>query len=60
VRELSHFDIFEIGGVELAATAAQNFRRPRQRGWTVRKTIDCLIAAFCLQENHSLAHRDRD
>jgi hypothetical protein len=25
VRELSHFDIFEIGVVELAATAAQNF-----------------------------------
>jgi len=26
----------------------------------VRKTIDCLIATFCLHEQHSLLHRDRD
>ena len=32
----------------------------RQRGHTVRKTIDCLIATFCLEEGHSLLHRDRD
>jgi len=26
----------------------------------VRKTIDCLIATFCLVHQHSLLHRDRD
>jgi predicted nucleic acid-binding protein len=26
----------------------------------VRKTIDCLIATFCLQAGHQLLHRDRD
>jgi predicted nucleic acid-binding protein len=26
----------------------------------VRKTIDCLIATFCIREQHSLIHRDRD
>jgi len=26
----------------------------------VRKTIDCLIAMFCIGEQHSLLHRDRD
>jgi predicted nucleic acid-binding protein len=30
------------------------------RGHTVRRTIDCLIATFCLAEGHSLLHRDRD
>ena len=32
----------------------------RQHGHTVRKTIDCLIATFCLLQGHSLLHRDRD
>ncbi len=32
----------------------------RQRGYTVRKTIDCWIATFCIRERHSLLHRDRD
>ena len=59
-EELSHFEIFEPGGVELAIAAARNFRKLRQRGLTVRKTIDCLIATFCLRERHLLLHRDRD
>ena len=59
-EELSHFEIFEPGGVELAIAAAQNFRKLRQRGLKVRKMIDCLIATFCLRERHLLLHRDRD
>lgn len=59
-RALRRFEIFETGSVELAVAAARNFRRLRQRGHTVRKTIDCLIATFCLQGRHSLLHRDRD
>jgi predicted nucleic acid-binding protein len=61
VREaLSQFEVFETGGVELAVAAARNFRTLRQRGLTVRKTIGCLIATFCLRERHLLLHRDRD
>jgi predicted nucleic acid-binding protein len=60
LRELRKFEIFEIGGEELAIEAARNFRSLRQRGHTVRKTIDCLIATFCLRQGHSLLHRDRD
>ena len=45
---------------ELAIQAVRNFRSLRQRGRTVRKTIDCLIATFCLRHGHSLLHRDRD
>jgi len=32
----------------------------RSRGRTVRKTIDCLIAPFCLLHRHALLHCDRD
>jgi predicted nucleic acid-binding protein len=59
-RELSRFDIFPTGGKELAVASAQNYRLLRIRGCTIRKTIDCLIASFCLSEGHSLLHRDRD
>jgi predicted nucleic acid-binding protein len=58
--ELSNFEIFPTGGVELAVAAAKNYRTLRSRGTTVRKTIDCLIATFCLTEGYSLLHRDRD
>ncbi len=59
-RTLEIFQVFELGGIDLAVAAAQNYRRLRQSGFTVRKTIDCLIATFCLEAGHSLLHRDRD
>jgi predicted nucleic acid-binding protein len=58
--DLMKFQIFETGGNDLAIAAAQNYRELRQRGYTVHKTIDCLIATFCLQARHELLHRDRD
>jgi predicted nucleic acid-binding protein len=60
LRELRRFEVFETGGAELAIAAARNFRRLRQRGYTVRKTIDCWIATFCIRDGHALLHRDRD
>ena len=60
LREFRRFEIFALGGEELAIAAARNYRKLRQRGHTVRKTIDCWIATFCIQERHSLLHRDRD
>lgn len=59
-RQLLKLQLFETGGVELARDAARNYRALRSRGHTVRKTIDCLIATFCIREQHSLLHRDRD
>lgn len=53
-------EVFETGSVALAREAAHNYRTLRRRGHTVRKTIDCLIATFCLRGQHSLLHRDRD
>jgi predicted nucleic acid-binding protein len=54
LRQLRKFEVFETGGEELAIGTR------RRRGRTVRKTIDCLIATFCLRYGHSLLRRDRD
>jgi len=58
--DLLQFHVFQAGGTELAILAAQNCQILRARGHTVRKTIDCLIATFCLEAGHELLHRDRD
>jgi predicted nucleic acid-binding protein len=58
--DLLQFHVFHAGGTELAIVAAQNYQILRARGHTVRKTIDCLIATFCLAAGHELLHRDRD
>jgi predicted nucleic acid-binding protein len=59
-RRLLNLQVFDTGGVAVAREAARNYRALRSRGHTVRKTIDCLIATFCLLGQHSLLHRDRD
>jgi predicted nucleic acid-binding protein len=57
---LSSLPIFPSGGREIALDAAINYRLLRAKGLTVRKTIDCFIATFCLTEGYSLLHQDRD
>ncbi len=57
---LSHFSIHAAGGAELAVASAAHYRSLRRRGVTIRSTIDCLIATFCIREGHSLLHNDRD
>jgi predicted nucleic acid-binding protein len=61
VREyLLNFQVFGFGGIAMATAAAQNYRTLRKRGVTVRKPMDCLIATFCILEDHDLLHRDGD
>jgi predicted nucleic acid-binding protein len=59
-QDLLKFQVFETGGIDLAVAAAENYRKLRERGRTVRRTIDCLIATFCIEGGHALLHRDRD
>ena len=44
----------------LAIQSARNYRFLRQKGVTVRKTIDSLIATFCIENDHQLLHNDSD
>jgi predicted nucleic acid-binding protein len=52
--------VVEIGGLEIAIRAAENFRALRRRGVTVRKTIDTAIATRCIESGYDLLHSDRD
>jgi predicted nucleic acid-binding protein len=52
--------VVEMVGHANAVAAAANYRALRQRGITVRGTIDCLIATFCIEGGHRLLHNDRD
>ena len=44
----------------LALQSADNFRFLRQQGITVRKTIDVIIATFCIKQNLPLLYADKD
>ena len=57
---LSKFEQAGMLNYHIAQQSAQNYRTLRKKGITVRKTIDCIIATFCIEENHSLVHRDSD
>lgn len=60
LKELKRLEVFATGGIDLAVAAARNYRLLRRKGRTVRKTLDCLIATFCLLDGHTLLHCDRD
>ena len=45
---------------DLAVRCARNYRQLRKAGITVRKTVDCFIATYCIENNIELLHCDRD
>jgi len=50
----------QLGGDEIAIKSAENYRKLRKKGITVRKTIDVIIGTFCIFENIPLLHDDKD
>jgi len=59
-RALSKYIQVEMVNPELALQSARNYRLLRRKGITVRKTIDSLIATYCLENEHDLLHHDND
>lgn len=59
-RNLRQFPIASMISDSLAVQAARNYRQLRDRGVTVRKTIDMIIGTFCIEQGHELLHDDRD
>ena len=57
---LDSLEVAELGGKEVAIQAAKNFRTLRALGFTVRKTIDTIIATRCIEAGYTLLHSDRD
>lgn len=47
-------------GQSIALESAMNYRYLRKKGVTVRKTIDVIIGTFCIYNQITLLHCDRD
>ena len=57
---LSALPFRQMGGYNVAVYSAQNYRKLRKAGIAVRKTIDVIIATFCIIEGFTLLHDDHD
>ena len=60
LKLLEGLDVVPLGGQAVAVQAARHFRALREKGITVRKTIDCIIATRCIMDGMTLLHSDRD
>jgi len=56
---MDSLEYYDFVGSEIAINAAQNFRKLIKNGITIRKTIDVLIATFCIEYGFELLHNDR-
>ncbi|HEY5647896.1 MAG TPA: PIN domain nuclease, partial [Nitrospiria bacterium] len=59
-RRLLAFPVYQPEGVSTYLHAADIYRHCRKKGKTVRKTVDCIIAAVAIENNLRLLHNDRD
>jgi len=57
---LLEFPIWRPKGIETYIRAAQFYRDCRKKGKTVRKTVDCIIATICMENDLTLLHKDSD
>ena len=59
-KTLETFELVALGGADVALQAAKNFRTLKAMGFTVRKTIDTIIATRCIESGYALLHADHD
>ena len=59
-RRLGRLELIDLAGEHVAVEAAQNYRKLRDLGITVRGTVDVVIATRCIVSGHQLLHSDRD
>lgn len=52
--------LLELHGAGDARRAASMYRKARAAGHTIRRTLDCLIAAVCVREDAAILHADVD
>ncbi len=52
--------IVNMLNTSIALRSAANFRTLRKKGVTVRKTIDTIIATYCIENSLALLYSDKD
>lgn len=60
LKVLDAFRFETTSGRDVAVQAARNFVYLRSLGFTVRKTVDTIIATKCIMSGFELLHNDRD
>jgi predicted nucleic acid-binding protein len=60
VLPITRMEVIKLGGEDQAIKAAKNYRTLRKLGFTIRKTIDTLIATRCIEDGYTLLHDDGD
>ncbi|HVZ85244.1 MAG TPA: PIN domain nuclease [Terracidiphilus sp.] len=59
-EQFQSMPVFQSVTSALAIQSARNYRALRSLGVTVRGTVDCLLATFCIEYGHRLLHCDAD
>ncbi len=59
-RLFASLEFVVLGGDDVAVAAADNYRKLRSLGFTVRGTIDVVLATRCIVSGYQLLHSDRD
>lgn len=57
---LEEFELVQMTNVDLAIKSANNYWFLRNQGLTIRKTMDCLIATYCIESKLPLLYEDGD
>lgn len=57
---LLDYPVYDVSGVTTYIEAANIYRRCLKKGKTVRRTIDCVIAAIALENDLTVFHNDSD
>ncbi len=56
---LTSLAVHDLLGKELAIKSANNFRKLRKKGITIRKTADVIIATYCIENKIPLLFTDK-
>lgn len=59
-KELNTLDQYEMFGHAMVYKCADNYRTLRKSGITIRKTVDIIIATFCIENKFPLLFSDKD
>ncbi|MEW6482811.1 MAG: PIN domain nuclease [bacterium] len=59
-EHLLQFPIYSPKGIDTFIMSAQIYQLCRREGKTIRRTIDCLIAACAMEHSLFLFHNDKD
>ena len=57
---LTSLTVHDLLGRKMAVKSANNFRKLRKKGITIRKTADVIIATYCIENKIPLLFTDKD